>query len=70
MAREILSWPLLTQTDMRITGQLLEDLLFLRHGDVYIILSDLHSITDVIALATDRTRSVIRILSCFMGGIT
>ncbi|KAF8800988.1 hypothetical protein BYT27DRAFT_7148108, partial [Phlegmacium glaucopus] len=60
---EILSLLLLTQTKMEITPQLLEDLFFLRRGDIYIILSDLRSIMDV---PTNET-SVIRILHASLG---
>ncbi|KAF8815945.1 hypothetical protein BYT27DRAFT_7186431 [Phlegmacium glaucopus] len=65
-ALEILSLLVLKQTDMELTPQLLEDLFFLRRGDVYIILSDLHSIVDVPAPA-DRASSVIRIFYASLG---
>ncbi|KAF8800990.1 hypothetical protein BYT27DRAFT_7311356 [Phlegmacium glaucopus] len=58
---EILSLLVLKQTDMEITPQLLEDLFFLRRGDIYIILSELRSIVYVPAPATAEA-SVIRIL--------
>ena len=66
-ALEILSLLVLTQTDMSLTPKLLEDLFFLRHGDIYIVLSDLHSIMDVPAPTTDRTSSEIRILHASLG---
>ncbi|KAF8801496.1 hypothetical protein BYT27DRAFT_7262034 [Phlegmacium glaucopus] len=43
-ALEILSLLVLNKANIPLTPQLLEDIFFLRHGDVYIILSDLHSI--------------------------
>ena len=66
-ALEILSLLLLTRTDMEITPQLLENLFLLRHGDIYIILSDLHSVIDVPAPAADRASSVIRIFHASLG---
>ncbi|KAF8805064.1 hypothetical protein BYT27DRAFT_7339948 [Phlegmacium glaucopus] len=57
-ALEILSLFVLMQTKMLITPQLLENIFFLRHGDVYIILSDLHSIMDVPLPNTDRSSSL------------
>jgi len=66
-ALEILSLLLLTRTKMQTTPQLLEDLFFLRHGDVYITLSDLHSVMDVPAPATNRASSVIRIVHASLG---
>ncbi|KAF8805049.1 hypothetical protein BYT27DRAFT_7193581 [Phlegmacium glaucopus] len=56
-ALEILSLLLLTQIKKSITSQLLENIFFLRHGDVYIILSDLHSILNVPSPVTDRSSS-------------
>ena len=46
-ALEILSLLVLKKADMRMTPQMLENIFFLRHGDVYIILSDLHSIMHI-----------------------
>ncbi|KAF8817200.1 hypothetical protein BYT27DRAFT_6949245 [Phlegmacium glaucopus] len=66
-ALEILSLLLLTRTKMEITPQLLEDLFFLRHGDIYIILSDLHSVIDVPAPSTDEVSSVIRTFHASLG---
>ncbi|KAF8805051.1 hypothetical protein BYT27DRAFT_7298858 [Phlegmacium glaucopus] len=71
-ALEILSLLVLTQTDMMITPKLLEKIFFLRHGDVYIILSDLHSIMDVPSASADRNilnelMSVIRISHASLG---
>ena len=47
--------------------QLLEDLFFLRRGEIYIILTDLHSIVDVPAPDTDRTLSTIRLFHASLG---
>ncbi|KAF8814331.1 hypothetical protein BYT27DRAFT_7238893 [Phlegmacium glaucopus] len=55
---EILSLLVLRQTKMTITPQLLVNIFFLRHGDVYIILSDLHSIMDIPSPGTNRSSSL------------
>ena len=47
--------------------QLIEDLFFLRRGDIYIILTDLHSIVDVPAPDTDRTSSTIHLFHASLG---
>ena len=60
---EILSILLLRQTDMKITPQLLEDLFFLHDGEIYTLLSDLHSIVEF----SDSASSVIRLLHTSLG---
>ncbi|KAF8806742.1 hypothetical protein BYT27DRAFT_7100444 [Phlegmacium glaucopus] len=66
-ALEILSLLLLKQTEMPLTPRLLENLFFLRYGDLYIIFSDLQSIMDVPAPGTDRDSSEIRIYHASLG---
>ncbi|KAF8801487.1 hypothetical protein BYT27DRAFT_7174195 [Phlegmacium glaucopus] len=66
-ALEILSLLLLTPVVRPITPQLLEDLFFLRHGDVYIILNALHSIMDVPVPSTDIVSPTIRIYHASLG---
>ena len=46
---------------------LLEDLFFLRHGDIYIILSDLHSIMHIPTPDADSTSSMIHIFHASLG---
>ncbi|KAF8802012.1 hypothetical protein BYT27DRAFT_7197473 [Phlegmacium glaucopus] len=66
-ALEILSLLVLNRIRIPLTPQLLEKLFFLRHGDIYIILSDLHSIMDVPAPATNRNSPQIRIYHASLG---
>ena len=78
-ALEILGFILLRPVDVDARGQsvipqliaaapqLLEDLFFLRRGEIYIILTDLHSIVDVPAPDTDRTLSTIRLFHASLG---
>ncbi|KAF8801499.1 hypothetical protein BYT27DRAFT_6794889 [Phlegmacium glaucopus] len=66
-ALEILSLLLLTQAMVPITPRLVEDFFFLRHGDVYIMLSDLHSIIDVPVPSANRVLPVIRIYHASLG---
>ncbi|KAF8802023.1 hypothetical protein BYT27DRAFT_7197492 [Phlegmacium glaucopus] len=67
-ALEIISLLLLnTVINKPLTPQLVENIFFLRPGDVYIILSDLHSIMDVPAPATDKNLREIRIYHASLG---
>ncbi|KAF8801253.1 hypothetical protein BYT27DRAFT_7310893 [Phlegmacium glaucopus] len=66
-ALEILSLLVLNKVNIPLTPQLLENIFFLRPGDVYIILSDLHSIMDVPAPATNMNSSEIPIYHASLG---
>ncbi|KAF8802055.1 hypothetical protein BYT27DRAFT_7113565 [Phlegmacium glaucopus] len=66
-ALEILSLLLLNRVGMPLTPQLLENIFFLRPGDVYIILSDLHSIMDMPVPATDMNSSQICLYHASLG---
>lgn len=59
---EILSLLVLTRSNIPITPQLLENIFFLRHRNVYTILSDVHSIITIPTSTIDSTSSEIRIL--------
>ncbi|KAF8806763.1 hypothetical protein BYT27DRAFT_7233598 [Phlegmacium glaucopus] len=66
-ALEILSLLVLTQNQTLITPQLIENIFGLRHGDVHIILSDLHSIMKIPPPSNNRMMPMILSLHASLG---